>query len=94
MERRTAQNELKEFREKTVDAFKARIQELEKIVGQSDLRLAAAAAQLSAAEQRASRAETRVIEAENTLKRVEQAIRIRIMEKLPSNYSPKIAAVA
>ena len=82
---RAAEAEIKEFSD--------RVQEIEKEMQRTASRMAAAEAQLTGAEQRANTAEMRANEAENALKRIEEMIRIQILEKRPS-YSSKKAAMA
>ena len=83
--RLAAEAGIKEFSDRLENELSVRLQEVEKVVEQTASRIAAAEAQLSAAEQRARIAEARATEAENALRRIEEAIRIQIIEKMPGN---------
>ena len=83
--RLAAETGIREFSERLENELSVRLQEVEKVVEQTASRIAAAEAQLSAAEQRARIAEARAAEAENALRRIEEAIRIQIVEKMPGN---------
>ena len=83
--RLAAEAEIKEFSDRLENELSVRLQEVEKVVEQTASRIAAAEAQLIAAEQRARIAEARATEAENALRRIEEAIRIQIIEKMPGN---------
>jgi exonuclease VII large subunit len=83
--RLAAEAGIKEFSDRLENELGVRLQEVEKVVEHTTSRIAAAEAQLSAAEQRARIAEARAAEAENALRRIEEAIRIQIVEKMPVN---------
>jgi hypothetical protein len=93
-ERRIAQTEIKEFSDRTEKALNIKLQEIEKLMEEADARIVAAEAQLSAAEQRARTAEIRANEAENALRRIEETIRTRILEKIPGGFSKRVATAA
>jgi hypothetical protein len=67
--------------EAKIKEFSVRLQEIEEGMERAASRMAATEAQLSAAEQRARNAEIRADEAEKALKRIEETIRARILEK-------------
>jgi exonuclease VII large subunit len=79
--RLAAEAGIKEFSDRLENELGVRLQDVEKVVEQTASRIAAAEAQLSAAEQRARDAEIRADEAEKALKRIEETIRARILEK-------------
>ena len=83
--RLAAEAEIKEFSDRVEKELSVRLQEIEEAMEQTASRIAATEAQLSTAEQRARTADMRADEAENTLKRIEEAIRIQILEKMPGN---------
>ena len=64
-----------------------KVQDAEKLLEQASSRIAAVEAELSAAKQRAKAAERRANEAENALKHIEEALRTRIVEKIPGPIS-------
>lgn len=90
--RRAAEAEIKEFSDRVEKEFSIKLQEVEEAMEQTASRIAATEAQLSTAEQRARTADMRADEAENTLKRIEEAIRIQILEKMP--YNARRTAIA
>src|ERR1035437_6645569 len=92
--RRAAEAEIKEFSDRVEKELSVRLQEIEEAMEQTASRIAATEAQLSAAEQRARTAEIRANEAENALKRIEEAIRSRILAKMPGNSSRRVATAA
>ena len=79
--RRAAEVEMQEFSERVEKQLNGRVQELEKEMDRLVPRLASTEGQLAAALQRAKAAELRANEAENALKRVEETIRTKILEK-------------
>jgi len=83
--RLAAEAEIKEFSDRVEKELSIKLQEVEEAMEQTASRIAATEAQLSTAEQRARTADMRADEAENTLKRIEEAIRIQILEKMPGN---------
>ena len=83
--RLAAEAEIKEFSDRVEKELSIKLQEVEEAMEQTASRIAATEAQLSTAEQRARNADMRADEAENTLKRIEEAIRIQILEKMPGN---------
>ena len=83
--RRAAEAEIKEFSYRVEKELSVKLQKVEEAMEQTASRIAATEAQLSTAEQRARTADMRADEAENTLKRIEEAIRIQILEKMPGN---------
>ena len=83
--RRAAEAEIKEFSDRVEKGLSIKLQEVEEAMEQTASRIAATEAQLSAAEQRARTAEMRANDAENALKRIEEAIRSRILAKMPGN---------
>ena len=83
--RRAAEAEIKEFSDRVEKELSVKLQKVEEAMEQTASRIAATEAQLSTAEQRARTADMRADEAENTLKRIEEAIRIQILEKMPGN---------
>jgi exonuclease VII large subunit len=92
--RRAAEAEIKEFSDRVEKELSVRLQEIEEAMEQTASRIAATEAQLSAAEQRARTAEIRANEAENALKRIEEAIRTRILAKMPADFIKRTAAAA
>ena len=83
--RLAAETGIREFSDRLENELSVRLQEIEEAMEQTASRIAAAEAQLSAAEQRARTAEMRANDAENALKRIEEAIRSRILDKMPGN---------
>jgi chromosome segregation ATPase len=83
--RLAAEAEIKEFSDRVEKELSIKLQEVEEAMEQTASRIAATEAQLSTTEQRARTADMRADEAENTLKRIEEAIRIQILEKMPGN---------
>jgi exonuclease VII large subunit len=92
--RRAAEAEIKEFSDRVEKVLSVRLQEVEQAMEQTASRIAATEAQLSAAEQRAITAEVRATEAETALKRIEEAIRTRILAKMPVDFTRRKAAAA
>ena len=92
--RRAAEAEIKEFSDRVEKELSVKLQKVEEAMEQTASRIAATEAQLSAAEQRARTAEIRANEAENALKRIEEAIRSRILAKMPGNSSRRAATAA
>ena len=90
--RLAAEAEIKEFSDRVEKELSIKLQEVEEAMEQTASRIAATEAQLSTAEQRARTADMRADEAENTLKRIEEAIRIQILEKMP--YNARRTAIA
>ena len=90
--RLAAEAEIKEFSDRVEKELSIKLQEVEEAMEQTASRIAATEAQLSTAEQRARNADMRADEAENTLKRIEEAIRIQILEKMP--YNARRTAIA
>ena len=76
-----AEAKIKEFSDRVEMEFSVRVREIEEGMERAASRMAATEAQLSAAEQRARNAEMRADEAEKALKRIEETIRTRILEK-------------
>jgi predicted nucleic acid-binding Zn-ribbon protein len=72
---------MQEFSDRVEKQLNGRVQELEKEMERLVPRLASTEGQLAAALQRAKAAELRANEAENALKRVEETIRTKILEK-------------
>src|SRR5450759_4303626 len=83
--RRAAEAEIKEFSDRVEKELSVKLQKVEEAMEQTASRIADTDAQLSAAEQRARTAEMRANDAENALKRIEEAIRSRILDKMPGN---------
>ncbi len=69
-----------------------RIQDADRLLERASSRIAAIEAELSAVTQRAKAAEIRADEAENALNHIEEALRIRIIEKIPARSSPSEVA--
>ncbi len=90
--RLAAEAEIKEFSDRVEKELSIKLQEVEEAMEQTASRIAATEAQLSTTEQRARTADMRADEAENTLKRIEEAIRIQILEKMP--YNARRTAIA
>ena len=90
--RLAAEAEIKEFSDRVEKELSIKLQEVEEAMEQTASRIAATEAQLSTAEQRARTADMRADEAENTLKRIEEAILIQILEKMP--YNARRTAIA
>ena len=91
--RLAAEAEIKEFSDRVEKELSIKLQEVDEAMEQTASRIAATEAQLSTAEQRARTADMRADEAENTLKRIEEAIRIQILEKMPGNARRTAMAV-
>jgi hypothetical protein len=89
---RAAEAKMKEFSEKVEESFNIKMQEFENIIEQMSSRLNDAKVQLSNAEQRRKTAEVRATEAENALKCIEEAIRTRIMTKIPTLCEKAVTA--
>ena len=83
--RLAAEAEIQEFSDRVGKELSVKLQKVEEAMEQTASRIAATEAQLSAAEQRARTAEIRANDAENALKRIEEAIRSRILAKMPGN---------
>src|SRR5450631_3880095 len=83
--RLAAEAEIKEFSDRVGKELSVKLQKVEEAMEQTASRIAATEAQLSAAKQRARTAEMRANDAENALKRIEEAIRSRILDKMPGN---------
>jgi hypothetical protein len=92
--RLAAEAKIKELMDRVEQEVNVRLQEVEKVMEQTASRMAAAEAQRSAAEQRARTGEMRANEAENALKRIEEAIRTRILEKRFRDSSRTAATAA
>jgi exonuclease VII large subunit len=92
--RLAAEAEIKEFSDRVGKELSVKLQKIEEAMEQTASRIAATEAQLSAAEQRARTAEMRANDAENALKRIEEAIRSRILAKMPGNSSRRVATAA
>ena len=92
--RLAAEAEVKQFSDRVEKEVSIKIQEIEKAIEQMAFGIAASEARLSAAEQRARNAEIRADEAENALKRIEEAIRTRILQKRFSDSSGRAATAA
>ena len=67
--------------------YSVKIQHVEKLLERASSRISAVEAQLVAAKERAKTAEMRANEAENALKHIEEALRTRILEKIPGPVS-------
>ena len=91
--RRAAEAEIEDLGDR-VEKAGVRLQQARIIIEQMASLLAATEARLSDAEQRASAAEARAKKAEDTLERVEEAIRNRILAKMPADFVKRTATAA
>jgi chromosome segregation ATPase len=91
--RRVAEAELKELTDR-LDKAEIRLQQATTLIERMASLVSATEARLATAEQQATAAEARANEVEGILKDVEEAIRSKILGKMPSDFVRKVARAA
>jgi len=91
--RRVAEAEVKEITDR-LEKVEIRLQQATKLIERMASLVAATEARLATAEQQATTAEARANEAQDVLRDVEEAIRSRILGKMPGDFVRKVAIAA